>query len=411
MTENRSEKQENPEKQPAACDIAVIGSGPAGMLAALALARCGAEIALIGQPNKGAETRTTALMMPAIAFLGNLCSWEALRQQAAPLRAMRIIDGTKRLIRSPTVEFRAADIGEAAFGYNIPNQALNAALIKAVADCPHIRPIDVFAESYSLRPDGAAITLADGKIIETRLIVAADGRNSKARAAAGIGVSRRAYPQTALTLSFSHEFPHNSVSTEFHTEEGPFTQVPLIGDRSALVWTVRPERARHLQTLGKAALSREIGVRMGFLLGEVTVENLPEAWPMAGLTANVFAARRVALIGETAHLFPPIGAQGLNLTIRDIMNLSTAAAQSPADAGADKVLAAYNRRRRPDILFRAGIVHSLNRALLSDFLPVQFVRSGGLELLRRHALLRNLFMREGMAPGIGVKKLLPSFLR
>jgi len=405
MTEETAKKQVIP------CTVAVIGNGPAGALAALELARRVDRLVLAGPAGKGQETRTTALMMPAVALLQDLQIWPDLQAVAAPLRTMRIIDATKRLVRSPCVEFHAAEIGEAAFGYNIPNQALNAALAKALQKRPEILCVDALAEHYRLQSDNAEIKLANGQNITARLVVAADGRHSKAREAAGISVSRWAYPQTALTLTFRHEAAHNAVSTEFHTEEGPFTQVPLVGNRSALVWTVRPERARFLLSLGKEALSDEIGRKMGFILGSAEVETMPEAWPMGGMTAACFAARRVALIGETAHLFPPIGAQGLNLTIRDIMDLSRIVRSDAADAGAAHNLAAYNRRRRPDIAFRTGFVHSLNRALLSNRLPVQCVRSGGLELLRRHSGLRNLFMREGMAPGAGLKKLLPPFLR
>jgi len=403
--------EELTEKQVIPCNIAVIGNGPAGMLAAMALSRRVDKVALVGPCNHGQETRTTALMMPAITLLRDLHLWEELQSVAAPLRLMRIIDGTKRLVRSPYVEFHAAEIGESAFGYNIPNQALNAALARAVKQCPKILPVEVLAEHYNLYENYAEIVIAGGQKIRAQLIIAADGRNSQARQAANITVSHWAYPQTALTLIFRHELPHNAVSTEFHTEEGPFTQVPLIGNRSALIWTVRPERARFLLSLGKQALSDEIGGKMGFILGKTEVETMPEAWPMGGMTARQFAARRVALIGETAHLFPPIGAQGLNLTIRDIIDSDRAVGSNTADSGAANVLAAYNRHRRLDIIFRTGFVHGLNRALLSDFLPVQLVRSGGLELLRRHALLRNLFMREGMAPGAGLKKLLPPFLQ
>jgi len=395
-------------------NAAVIGSGPAGMLAALELSRILGEngrILLAGPVNNGQETRTTALMMPSVDFVRRLNIWPELEADAAPLRTMRIIDGTKRLIRSPTAEFYAAELGLPAFGYNLPNKALNAALAAEIARRSNIERRETAAQSYELRNGSALIHFADGTQAEAQLVAAADGRASPARTAAGINVCRWSYPQTALTLTFAHEFPHNFISTEFHTEEGPFTQVPMPGNRSALVWTMRPEKARALQALSLRALSEAIGERMQFMLGKIEAENLPEGWPMGGMIARQFAGRRVALLGETAHAFPPIGAQGLNLTIRDAADLGAAVAACPADCGAENVMRAYNRARKPDVLFRTGFVHLLNRALLSDFLPVEFVRSGGLEVLRRHPLLRNIFMREGMAPGSGVKRLLPPFLR
>jgi len=416
MTDRQLKKQVIRDKQTSLYRAAVIGGGPAGMLAALELSRVLGEnsrILLAGPVNKGQETRTTALMMPSVDFIRRLNIWPQLTAEAAPLRTMRIIDGTKRLIRSPTVEFHAAELGLAAFGYNMANKALNAALSAEVERRANIERRESAAEHYELETDKVSIRFADGSMAAAELVAAADGRASKARAAAGIEVRRWSYPQTALTLTFRHEVPHNNISTEFHTEHGPFTQVPLIGNRSALVWTMAPEKARALQALGLRALSEAIGEQMHYMLGKVEAENLPEGWPMGGLMAKKFAARRVALLGETAHAFPPIGAQGLNLTIRDARDLGEAVAASPADCGAEAVMRVYNSHRMPDVLLRTGCVHGLNRALLSDFLPVQFLRSGGLELLRRHALLRDLFMREGMAPGAGFKKLLslPAFLK
>lgn len=399
------------ENQAAVYDAAIIGGGPAGLLAALELSAQLDSVLLIGPENAGQETRSTALMMPSIAFLERHGIWQRLEKTAAPLRVMRILDGTKRLIRSPAAEFHAAEIDLFAFGYNVLNRELNAALAEAVAGRANITRCAAQAESYIPRADRVEISLSGGESKAARLVAAADGRNSAARVAAGIAVSRWAYPQTALTVSFAHEFPHDFISTEFHTEEGPFTQVPLPGKRSALVWTMRPEKARALQALSREALSDKIAERMGFMLGKTEAETLPEAWPMGGLTAKIFAAKRIALLGEAAHAFPPIGAQGLNLTIRDAEDLGRAAALCRKDAGAEPVMAAYNKRRRPDVLFRTAIVHSLNRALLANFLPIQLIRSGGLAALRRHSALRSLFMREGMAPGLGLQKLLPPFLQ
>jgi len=393
------------------CDAAVIGCGPAGQLAALELASHGLKTLLIGPQNKGQNTRTTALMMPSIAFLERHNLWNAEKMEAAPLRVMRIIDGTNRLIRSPAVEFPASEIGEYAFAYNLPNTALNAALAEAVAACSNIQRMECLAESYHLFADQAEIILSDGRAVKTQLIAAADGRNSLARQTAGIGVHRWSYPQTALTLTFSHEFPHNFISTEFHTETGPFTQVPLIGNRSALIWTMCPDKAGKILGLGKKALGQKIEARMASLLGKAEIETMPEAWPMGGMIAKSFADKRVVILGESAHLFPPIGAQGLNLTIRDVEALGEAVSLNLTDCGSGIVLNRYNKHRRLDILLRTGFVHGLNRALLSNFLPVQFIRSAGLELLREHSMLRNLFMREGMRPGAGIKSFLPSFMK
>ena len=383
--------------------IAVIGAGPSGMISALAAAQKGYSSYLIGPKTNNNDLRTTALMMPAIKILDSLGIWKNLKDKAAALSTMRIVDGTKRLIRSPVVSFHSSEIGEIAFGYNMPNVALNNAINEAVTGCKLIKRLDVPAKSIVHSDDHVTITLEDNSHADAQLLIAADGRNSKARIAAGIDCRQWNYPQTAVILSFSHEFPHNNISTEFHTEDGPFTQVPLPGKKSSLVWVLNPERANRILGLGPEGLASAIEERMQAMLGKVTVITPAQAWPLSGIVPKSFADKRTILVGEAAHVFPPIGAQGLNLGIRDAINMVKAIESDSQDPGSEQVMENYNKYRKADIWVRTGSVHALNKALLSDMLPVQFVRSAGLELLRNFAPLRNIFMREGMYPGNGLR--------
>lgn len=388
-------------------EITISGGGPAGMMAALALSAKGYRTALLGPETDRNDRRTTALMMPAIRFLEEIGVWGDIAPEAAPLASMRIVDATQRLIRSPAVTFRAGEIDETAFGYNIPNAALNRKLAEAVENNPAIKRITQPAIEYRNNGDHVTITLAGGDTLHTRLVVAADGRNSAAREAAGIRTRRWSYPQTAVVLSFAHEVEHENISTEFHTEEGPFTQVPLKGKRSSLVWVVNPGRAEMLLALDDVALAQRIEDMMQSMLGKVTIDIRPQAWPLAGMVPLSFASKRTILIGEAAHVFPPIGAQGLNLGTRDVETLIKAIASDPSDPGSDRVIRAYDRGRRPDILARTGSVDALNRSLLSPMLPAQIARGVGLEMLRSFAPLRAFFMREGLRPGSGFSQLLP----
>ncbi|HWD13396.1 UbiH/UbiF family hydroxylase [Pseudochrobactrum sp. sp1633] len=389
--------------------ILVSGSGPAGMIAALAMAQAGYDVLLAGPVSDQDDRRTTALMMPAIEYLDSLGIWQTIRPDTAALASMRIVDGTRRLIRSPAVTFRASEIGTEAFGYNIPNLVLNRALHEAVSAHPRIARNFNNATAYQHNTDSISVTFSDGQIVTTPLVVAADGRNSLARDAAGIKTRRWHYPQTAVVCSFSHKIPHQYTSTEFHTEDGPFTQVPLPGNRSSLVWVANPRHAEKLMTLDSEQLAREIESKMQSMLGAITVDTKQQAWPLSGLVPLNFAAKRTILIGEAAHVFPPIGAQGLNLGTRDVETLISAITKDKDDAGSDRVIRAYDSGRRPDILARTGSVDVLNRTLLSDFLPAQIIRGTGLEILRVVPPLRAFFMREGLRPGGGFKALLPSF--
>ena len=384
-------------------EIAVVGGGLAGSVAALALARAGRKVAMIAPLSEKTDERTTALMDHSIRFLERLGLWETIAPSAAPLSVMQIIDGTKRLLRAPTAQFRAQDVGLYAFGYNIPNRALSETLDAAVAAEPNITKVAQTVETFDFSAERVMLTLSDGTIASADFVVGADGRQSKARETAGIGVRRWSYPQSALVLNFAHTLPHGNVSTEFHTESGPFTQVPLPGLRSSLVWVVKPDEAQRMLGLPAGELSRLVEDRMQSMLGKVTVEGMPQAWPLSSLMAERFGKGRLALIGEAAHAFPPIGAQGLNLSLRDIIALSellvaTGERPIPGDAG-DR----FNRRRGPDIVSRTVGVDLLNRSLLSDFLPVQMLRAAGLHILTSAPPLRNLLMREGIEPGRGLR--------
>ena len=381
-------------------EILVAGAGPAGMIAALAFANAGFSVTLAGPVAASGDRRTTALMMPSMLFLKELGLFDALTREAAPLSAMRIVDATSRLIRSPTVTFRASEIGEVAFGYNIPNGHLLSTLDAAVREHTAIEWLGSLISGYRLS-DGQAVAELEGNTIAARLVVAADGRSSPAREAAGIRTHRHSHAQSALVLNFAHTRDHGNVSTEFHTETGPFTQVPLPGRRSSLVWVVRPGTAERLTEMSDAAISEEIEERMQSMLGKIEVEPGRQVYPLSSAMPSRFGARRVALVGEAAHLFPPIGAQGLNLGVRDIQDLVATARASRGDPGSPAALLRYDAHRRPDIMARSSAVNMLNHSLLSDFLPAQLMRSAGIGLLAGFAPLRGFFMREGLRPGSG----------
>lgn len=384
-------------------DIAIIGAGLAGALAAIALSRDGRSVALIAPPAPS-DRRTTALMDEAIGFLGKLDLGNEVAALGAPLATLRIIDGTDRLLRAPVVTFRAAEIGLEAFGYNLPNAPLLEVLNARFADSPSISRIDARLESLEEHPAACTLTLTEGRAVTASLVIGADGRRSLVREARGIETRTWSYPQTAVVLNFAHERSHENVSTEFHTQQGPFTQVPLPGHRSSLVWVMTPAQAAEMVTRDAAALSLAVEQRMQSMLGKVTVDSEPQAFPLSGMAATRFGKGRIILVGEAAHAFPPIGAQGLNLSLRDVMALVSMLADAPsiaADIG-DR----YDRRRRADILSRTVSVDLLNRSLLTGFLPVQMVRTGGLQALSSAGALRSLVMQEGLRPGSAIRSVL-----
>ena len=391
-------------------EVAVIGGGLAGMIAAVALGRGGRDVALIAPSAPREDRRTTALMDQSIRFLDRLTLWDRLKPAAAPLATMRIIDGTNRLLRAPTATFRSAEVGLEAFGYNFPNSALMDVLEAAVATEGNITRFTAFADAIEVSADRVAITLSDGEAMVADFAIGADGRKSKLRETVGIDTRNWSYPQSAMVLNFAHSLPHESISTEFHTESGPFTQVPLPGRRSSLVWVQNPSDAQARSELSLAELSNVVEERMQSLLGKVTVEEGVQIWPLSSMMAHRSGKGRVALIGEAAHVFPPIGAQGLNLSLRDVMALTDilcARLELPiaADTGNQ-----FDRKRRADIMTRTASVDVLNRSLLSDFLPMQVLRAAGLHILAAVPPFRSIVMREGIEPGRGFRDI-PAAIR
>jgi 2-octaprenyl-6-methoxyphenol hydroxylase len=382
-------------------DVAIVGGGPAGLAAAIALSQTGATTALIARQVPYADNRTTALLGGSVGFLQALDVWPRCKDEAAALRTMRLVDDTRRLIRAPEVRFSAEEIGLDEFGYNIENRLLLGALEQRAAELPALTRFDDEAESVCPIDTRVVIGTAKRKSFSARLVVGADGRQSLCREAAGIAVKRRELNQAALTFNISHSRQHRNISTEFHTTQGPCVFVPLPGERSSVVWVAAPSEAERLIALGDEQLSEFVETRSHSILGAIHVEPGRYLFPLAIEQSRQFARDRIALVGEAAHVIPPIGAQGLNMGLRDaadIADIVRDAIASGEDPGTPRVLGRYDRARRSDVLSRTFAIDLANRSLLSDFLPVQSLRAAGLHLIDALGPLRRLAMREGLAP-------------
>lgn len=380
---------------------AVVGGGPAGLAAAIALAQAGVATALVARRVPYADNRTTALLGGSVDFLQSLDVWQRCSPDAAALSTMRLVDDTRRLIRSPEVKFSSDEIGMEAFGYNIENRLLMVAMEARAEELQNLTRIDDEAQSVTAEDASVTIVTRQGQTLAAALVVGADGRHSLCREAAGIGVKRRDLGQSALTLNVNHTRPHGNCSTEFHTESGPCVFVPLPGNRSSIVWVLRPDEANRLQKLDDNALALAAEQQSHSILGKLTVAPGRHVFPLAIENPDVLAAKRIVLVGEAAHVLPPIGAQGLNMGLRDAADLADIVREAlltGADPGSDVVLQRYARARRADVFSRTFAVDMANRTLLSDFLPAQSLRAAGMHLLDRVGPIRRLAMREGLSP-------------
>jgi 2-octaprenyl-6-methoxyphenol hydroxylase len=386
-------------------DVIVIGAGPAGLAAALACLCTGLNPIVVNTSKTAsqhaAKGRSAALFNLSVGFLRRLGVWEACQDAAEPLRSLQFIDDTGRILRAPDCAFHSAEIGEHAFGFNISNADLTRAL-EGEAVRRGMRTVSP-GRLLTLQSGSEEVCMRfeDGLELYAPLAVAADGRMSATREAAGIRSVTWSYGQIAIAGSFSHERPHSGVCVEFHRHAGPFTIIPLPGNRASYVWSEHAADAKRLLGLEDAQFAAEAEKASRLVFGRIFDPSERTAFPLASVAVREYGRARVALAGEAAHAAPPIGAQGLNLGLRDAETLAMligGAQLRGEDIGGAELLRAYSAARRGDIVSRTLGLDLLNRSLLSGFLPFQAARGLGLYALGTIGPLRRAFMRRGIAP-------------
>ena len=390
-------------------DILISGGGVAGLSAAAAFGSAGFS-AICVDPSPpvtdgaaaGADLRTTAFLQPSIPVLREAGLWSRLEPHAAPLQLMRIVDAggpepEPRVIR----DFDAAEISDLPFGWNLPNWLLRREMAARLAELPNVdfRP-GTGTAALTTREGEALVTLTDGSRIRARLVIAADGRASPMRQAAGIGVRTFRYGQKALAFSVHHTIPHTNISTEIHRSGGPFTLVPL-PDRdgmpaSAVVWMERGEEVARLAALPLGDFAVEMNRRSCGILGELTPFTPRQVWPIISQIAERMSGERIALMAEAAHVVPPIGAQGLNMSLKDLTALIELATARRAGLGDALMLDTYHRRRHAEVLVRVTGIDALNRASMAGAPVWRDLRAKTLGALYAMAPVRRVLMQAGL---------------
>lgn len=388
-------------------DILISGGGVAGLAAAAAFGAAGYAVICVDptppvtdEAAEGADLRSTAFLQPSIAVLTAAGLWARLAPHAAALQIMRIVDAGGALPKPRIIkDFDAGDISDQPFGYNLPNWLLRREILARLAELPNVdfRP-GTATSSLLTRTSEARVTLSDGTQVSARLVVAADGRNSTMRDAAGIGVRTFRYGQKALTFAVTHAEPHHNISTEIHRTGGPFTLVPL-PDRdgraaSAVVWMERGPQVLRLAALPQTAFEAAIEERSAGMLGPLTLAGPRMVWPMVAQLATRLSGERLALMAEAAHVVPPIGAQGLNMSLADLAWLLELARSHAL--GSEAMLAAYHRQRHPEIEARVLAVDALNRASMLGAPHLRDLRAATLNALYALAPLRRGLMKAGL---------------
>ena len=390
-------------------DIFISGGGVAGLTAAAAFGTAGFSV-VIADPappitdaaTEGADLRTTAFLQPARDFLDAAGLWDRLAPHATPLQVMRIVDaGGEDPTPRVTRDFNAADISDLPFGWNLPNWLLRREMVARLDELPGVTflPGTGF-QSMLTRTAHARVTLTDGSKITAKLVIGADGRGSPVRQAAGITAKTTRYGQKAVTFAVTHDAPHDNVSTEVHRTGGPFTLVPLPDQNgrpcSAVVWMEDGAEAQRLAALPDEDFNAEATARSAGVMGDLTLASRRMVWPIISQTADRLTAERTALVAEAAHVMPPIGAQGLNMSLADLSALLDLASTHRDTLGEAKMLDAYARKRRADIKLRTTGIDMLNRTSQADNPLLRDLRAKGIELLYGLTPLRKELMRLGL---------------
>ena len=388
-------------------DILISGGGVAGLAAAAAFGSAGYSVIIVDPAPPvtdatapGADLRTTAFLQPSISVLEAAGLWDRLEPHAMPLQVMRIVDaGGPDPVARITHDFDAADVSAKPFGWNLPNWLLRREFVARLHDLPNVdfRP-GIATKSLFTRETEALVTLSDDARISAKMVIGADGRHSRVRKALGIGITTTRYGQKALAFAVTHPDPHNNVSTEVHRTGGPFTLVPLPDYQgkpcSAVVWMdVGPEIER-LRALPRDAFEAEMNTRSCGLFGWLEQASPLTVWPIITQLADRFTGQRTALMAEAAHVVPPIGAQGLNMSLGDLTALLELS--RPETIGSAPMLEAYHRRRWPEAKLRLAGVGALNRASMIANPQLRNARAGALHALYSLAPVRRGLMQLGI---------------
>jgi len=383
-------------------EVLVIGGGLVGGALGCALAAAGVGAVVVDNQDPAAgldagfDGRASAIALGSQRVLDGLGLWDGMAAEVAPILDIRVSDGASPLF----LHYDHTEAGEAPFGYMVENRTIRKAL---AARLPALETVRLLAPAtvarLERRGDGVVAELGDGRRITARLAVGADGRRSQTREKAGIGVTGWSYRQTGIVCTVAHELSHEFTAHEHFLPAGPFAILPLLDDRSSIVWTERSDLAPAIMALDDDDFVAELGLRFGDFLGRLEVVGPRWAYPLSLQFAKTAIARRLALVGDAFHGMHPIAGQGLNMGLRDVAALAEVvvdARRLGLDIGDDTVLERYHRWRRFDNTLMLAMTDGLNRLFSNAIEPLRLARDVGMATVNRLPPVKRLFMRHAM---------------
>ncbi|MER9067552.1 ubiquinone biosynthesis hydroxylase [Mesorhizobium sp. M0902] len=401
-------------------DVLVAGAGYIGLAAAVSLkqARPSLAVAVVDAAPAGVwqkDGRASAIAAAACRMLDQLGVWNEIAPEAQAITEMIVTDSrTSDPVRPAFLTFDGEVAPGEPFAHMVANKDLNGALRRR-AEQLGIGIIEgVAVSAFDINGAGITVHLADGATLKARLLVAADGVNSKLRDMAGIKTVKWEYGQSGIVCTVAHERPHNGRAEEHFLPAGPFATLPLKPgkdgtNRSSIVWVERSQDAEKLVSGDTLVLEYELEQRFGLKLGEIHIADKPRAWPLGLTIARAFVAPRIALAGDAAHGIHPIAGQGLNLGFKDVAALAEVVVEGDRlgqDIGALDVLERYQQWRRFDTVQMGITTDVLNRMFSNDFGPLRTLRDIGLGLVERMPRLKGFFIRHASGLSGDTPKLL-----
>lgn len=394
-------------------DVLVIGGGLVGGTLACALAEGGLTIAVveIGDPNDALaadfDGRASAVALSSRRLLEGIGVWQKMEAEACPILDIRVSEGESRLF----LHYDHREVGDEPLGHMVENRFIRRGILERMRELAQVRLLAPARVTNLQRGPGMVeATLADGRHVSAPLVVGADGRFSRVREEAGIRVTRWSYGQYGIVCTVAHEHSHQNIAHERFLPTGPFAILPLLANRSSIVWTERDNLAKAMMKLDDAEFTAELAARFGDFLGGVTVVGPRWSYPLSLQYAQTSMAHRVVLVGDASHAMHPIAGQGLNMGWRDVAALAEVlvdARRLGMDLGAADVLERYDRWRRFDNTLMLAMTDALNRLFSNDIAPLKLARDTGLAVVNRIPPLKKLFMRHAM----GVVGELPKLMR
>lgn len=394
-------------------DVVVVGGGLAGLSLTAALGTAGVSVVCIDrdepqvQVGDDYDIRTTAIAYGSKQILSSAGVWSFLENEAGPILEIRVADQRS----ANFVHYDHGDVGDQPLGWIIDNVVIRRALFQRITELgavTHLAPATVTRIERTAA--GVTANLADGRRVQARLVVGADGRQSMVRRAAGIGTIFRPYGQSAIVCTIGHERPHRGVAIEHFFAGGPFAVLPMTDNRASIVWSEQSGLVDRYLGLPDAAFREELRRRLGDHLGDFKVIGGRAAYPLSVLLAHRQTDDRLALVGEAAHAIHPVAGQGLNMGLRDVAALAEVVTDQfrlGLDVGSADTLARYERWRRFDNLLLTVVCDGLVNLFSTDLIPLKAARQAGLGIVDQIPPLKQFFMRHAM----GVVGHLPRMVR